>query len=139
MEKEENFVRKIRKAAGMNQADFARAIGRSLQMLQLYERSQAEPPPDVLAKIEALAQGADIPASRFVPRPASPPPVRTAATRDGSITPAARQRYHEILDEIFDSGDPDAIRAVVPNIELFGKWVRTRSVENPRKKRETSR
>jgi hypothetical protein len=33
-------------------------------------------------------------------------------------------RLHGLLDEILDSGNPDAIQAVVPNLEVFAKYVR---------------
>jgi transcriptional regulator with XRE-family HTH domain len=132
----ENLIRQIREAAGLNQSDFARAIGRSVQMLQLYERSQARPPADVVDKLKTIAAGAgraDLgvaitsddwqvqrvlqPGETFISTGVRPPPIP-------AIPPAERRQLHAILDEILDSGDEDALAAVIPNLHLFGKWVR---------------
>jgi len=141
-----NLIRQIREAAGLNQSNFARAIGRSVQMLQLYERSQAPPPAEVVEKLKSIAvqsgradlgvaltsdewrvHGVFHPGETFIssiPRPA-PGPI---------IAPSERLQLHAILDEILDSGDEDALAAVVPNLHLFGKWVRER--KKPKKARK---
>jgi len=51
--------------------------------------------------------------------PPLPPPAKSPR--------AERKRLHALLDEVLNSGDRDALEAVIPNLELSAKWVRQRT------------
>ena len=108
----ENLIKQIRAAMGMNQTEFARALGRSYPSVQNYERGAA-PPPEVIAQLKRLAADA------------GRSDLADALTLNGSTAappPNLRRRAHQLVDRIFDGGDPDAIAAIMPNLELFAKW-----------------
>ncbi len=141
-------LRKLRKALGLNQVEFSSVIGRSYQSVQNYEKG-VPMPPDLVEKVVALAaqrglaeianelRGGRYEVNRTAPieqpsmgraprrgespRAQSPVPPRRSQS---VFPPAERSKLHALLDEILDSGDPDAIEAVVPNLRLFSKWVR---------------
>jgi len=131
-----NFVRQIREAARMSQTDFARAIGRSLQMVRLYEHGQ-DTPAEVREKLRSIATqaGRDDLAAALTTEDFIPGETRTPPTKPAKPN-ARREQYHALLDEILDSGDPDALNAVIPNLVLFGKWIRSKGSERPPRKRE---
>jgi hypothetical protein len=51
--------------------------------------------------------------------PPLPPPAKSPR--------AQRKRLHALLDEVLNSGDRDALEAVIPSLELSVKWVRQRA------------
>lgn len=127
-----NLVRRLREALNLNQADFAREIGRSVQMLQLYERGSRVPDEvmDRLREIAAAHSLAEIMAELGLPdgttvRRVFHPGEKIISQARGHTTVATRRKQmHDLLDEIFDSGSTDAIEAVESNLVVFAKYVR---------------
>ena len=116
-------IKKIRQELGLNQAEFGRRIGRSMQSVQSYERG-AHASPAVRKAIVELAESAGLgdlvddflsereeaeiaPGLPIVGRPS----VKTA-------------RLHDLLDEVLASDDDEAIRAVRTNLQAFARHVR---------------
>jgi transcriptional regulator with XRE-family HTH domain len=128
----ENLCRRLRQILGLNQNDFAVLLGRSYQSVQRYEVS-ASIPRQVLDRIEEIARDKGV-LDQFAPVPVTqgtkPLDPKRSAGRD-----ASRERLHAMLDNILDSKDPDALRAVIPNLELFAKWVNRKDVGVQREKR----
>jgi len=128
----ENPCRRLRQILGLNQDDFAALLGRSYQSVQRYEIS-ASIPRQVLDRIEAIARDKDV-LNQFAPAPVTqgtkPLDPKRSAGRD-----ASRERLHAMLDNILDSNDQDALRAVIPNLELFSKWVNRKQASTRQEKR----
>lgn len=49
-----------------------------------------------------------------------------------------RDRFHALLDEVFDSADPDAVSAVTRNLDVFAQFVRLRR-SRPKQKEKKER
>jgi transcriptional regulator with XRE-family HTH domain len=126
-----NVVRQIREAAGMSQSDFARAIGRSLQMLRNYEHG-AKPPDDVIERIQSIAvqhASAHL-AAVLVKEWEVKRVIQPGETLIGAHRPAAAGPYnpknkhlHDMLEMVLESGNRKAIDAVVPNLVVFSDYV----------------
>jgi hypothetical protein len=150
----DTFVRRIRRALSVSQAEFGRLIGRSHQSVQAYEKS-GQVPEDVLARMRmlcaermlvaqveeiddqlaVLVKGPDAPSTEWhvtkvfhpsghVVHPGGggkAPPI-LHSLKPGKFRPENIQ-MHQMLEDILNSGDPDATAAVVPNILLFHKWI----------------
>jgi len=124
----ENLVRQIRDFSGMNQEDFARAIKRSTAMLRHYEKG-ITPPLDVIETLKTLAVKAGHPEIAValssdewkVQRVFQPGETIISAPRR-----AANSEWHQMLDEVLDSGQRDAIEAVQSNLLVFVDRVRLR-------------
>lgn len=116
----QKIIRQIREAAGLNQVEFARQLGKSLATVRNYEHGHT-PPPAVVEKLQALASlygRSDL-----------------ADTLNRSSAPHAR--WHDLLEDILDSGHSDAIQAVESNLLMFSEMVRLRRA--PTKIAEKSR
>lgn len=137
-----SIVRRVRESLKMNQSDFAREIGRSIQSLGLYERG-ARIPDDVLDRLRTLAAEhhlVDLLAEIGLPKDTSigrvfHPGERIISQAPMRQTAARRKEMHSLLDEIFDSKMPDAIDAVESNLIVFSRYVR----KDLRTKRSTER
>jgi transcriptional regulator with XRE-family HTH domain len=133
---QKSIIREIREACGMTQEEFARVAGRSTPMIRLYEKG-AIPPREVIEAIKSLAveRGlVDLAAALDewqVDRVLYPP---GQASVTGKPRPGSK-KWHEMLDEVLDSGQPDAIQAVESNLHVFVQTVRLR---RPKKIREKS-
>ncbi|MBM3774840.1 MAG: helix-turn-helix domain-containing protein [Acidobacteria bacterium] len=125
--KVENLIRQIRQAAGLNQSDFARLLGRSIQSLQGYERGRV-PPAEVVEKLKVLARQHN--RADLVPALEGHP---TAVARVIPRRAAERQRWHDILDEILDSTEADAITAVEQALSVFANYVRAQQAKLKKK------
>ena len=109
----------------MSQVDFARELGRYHGSVQNYETGKA-PSPEVLAKYQAIAAkygcadlAAELPGGLPLPRNILEP-VETLidAALEKGRKPAAgekpdpvREHWHDMLDQILDSGLTDAVSA----------------------------
>lgn len=125
----ETAVKRLRTALGMNQTDFARAIGRSHQSVRNYEAG-VTPPPEVVAKMEQLAKDSGV-EDPFVVEPRGQElvaPRRTQRAHQAGTTSAIDtsddSRWHGMLDEVLTSGNVEAIAAVQHNLIVFSKFVR---------------
>jgi DNA-binding XRE family transcriptional regulator len=147
-----NPCRELRQLLKLNQVEFARLIGRSYQSLKVYEKHPEDTPPEIIESLKSIAAanghadwavflssdewritnvlqpGEELISAHTVPKSDVPAGAFASAAPD-------RAQLHHMLDAILDSKDPDAIRAVVPNLELFYKWVQKRGTAIPAKKR----
>lgn len=126
----------------MNQADFAREVGKSMQSLQNYERG-AKPPAEVVGKLYeiatahhridlALALGGDWKVRRVF----EPGERIISARPEASKAPV--ENWHQMLDEILNSGQADAADAVKSSLTVSRELVRQRArkvYSKPEKKR----
>jgi len=122
----ETIIFQIRSACGMNQADFARELGKSVGSVRRYEDG-AEPPPEVIEKLRTLAASAGRGDLALGLTMAGTGQATIVTARPPTAQPD-RDRLHALLDMILDSGDPDALATLIPNLELFAKWVREKPV-----------
>jgi transcriptional regulator with XRE-family HTH domain len=151
-----NAVLKFRKALGLNQVRFADLVGKSYASIRNYEKG-IPLPPDVAEKMAALAVQhglADVaielrggayevkrvvePAETLIPRGRREEPAASSRTNPGKpslLGKSERDKYHGLLNEVFDSGDPDAIPAVTRNLEVFAKYVRLHPGPSAKKRR----
>jgi transcriptional regulator with XRE-family HTH domain len=120
----------------MNQSDFARELGRSIQSLQGYERGRV-PPGSVVDRLKALAKQhhrADlIPLIESYCGIAPKPSARRTVDRPGDHS-GDRQRLHDFLDEVLDSGDADAALAAERSLTVFVGYVRNQRPKTKEKK-----
>lgn len=132
----ENLIRQIRYSASMNQADFAREIGKSIQSLQRYE-SGVVPPYEVIEKLKHIAAfhgRADL--ANALSRDewkAEKPTFRPRAAPSKAAPPAQDNQWQQMLQEVLDSGCQDAIEAVQQNLVVFRNHVRIRRKSAPAK------
>ena len=129
--------------------DFGRRIRRSHQSVIAYEKHPEDTPAEVIQSLKTIAAAtghADWavflssdnwrvarviePGETLISAPPRPHPASGGAT--------SRESLHGMLDEILDSGDPDALNAVVPNLVLFHKWVEQKSPKMVRAKKRKS-
>ena len=126
----------------MSQAALASAIGKSIQSVQGYEHGRT-PPPDVIEILKTLSVqhghpefaielGGDAWAVKHV--------IHPGETLIKAHVPAAGRHaeWHELLDVILNSGDPDAIPAVQSNLVVFGKYVRAKQTRELKPRKKTS-
>jgi ParB-like chromosome segregation protein Spo0J len=137
-----NPCRELRQLLGVSQVEFSRLIECSYPSLQNYEKHPEDTPAEVIDRIRSLAaetEHADwavpllsdewrvttviYPGETLISAPKPKP--RTA----GSSLPGMpdRDELHAMLDDVLDSGNPEAIQAVVPNLVLFQKFVNLKS------------
>jgi len=115
----ENIARQIREATGLNQVEFSRKLGRSLSMLQIYERSQGNPPLDVMDRLRSIAAeygrgDLGLACGTFeVKRVVQPGETLISTAR------SPHQRRHQLLDAILTSHNQAAITAVQSALTLF--------------------
>jgi transcriptional regulator with XRE-family HTH domain len=138
----ENLVKTLRELLGLNQADFGRLFNRAWQSVQQYEGGR-RPPAEVIEKLKNIATAnghADVAIALSgsdwtVKRVFHPGETIISAPKPkaGGSSGDDRGHLHALLDEILDSGDADALQAVIPNLEVFAKYVRVR--HTPPKKR----
>jgi transcriptional regulator with XRE-family HTH domain len=157
-----DVIPKIRKALGLNQVKFAELLGKSLGSVRAYEKATSIPL-EVSQKLAALAaqQGLadlamELRGEYEVKRVIEPTEtlISTGHKRGGhgdtadasrsegpgrrtptTLTKSECDRFHSLLDEVFNSGDPDAIPAVTRNIDVFSKYVRLKRPPKARKSR----
>jgi hypothetical protein len=134
----ENLVRKVREALGWNQADFARAIGRSYASVQGYE-SGKRIPPEVGDRVRRLAakHGIKISSQEGIDSSAGVPDTVIPSTKGATGTNpsgSGHSKWHSMLDEILDSGVQDAATAVQQNLVAFSNYARSQRRNSPRKK-----
>lgn len=116
-----NLIRELRDRLGMSQVEFGLAIGRSFQSVRAYEKHPADIPADVIDRIRALASDHGHPDLARQLAGDDRQPVETARP-----TGHRHQEWHDLLDEILDSGDPDAAPAVRSNLITFAKYIRNK-------------
>ena len=154
-----NPVRKLRDTLGWSQTHLAQAVGRSYQTIRNWEAGHRVPL-ESLEKMKSIAAEhglADIavelssqewqvrrvfhPAETIisqakpaVPRKTVDFPVEQAKHR---AAVDEREKAHQLLDEICDSGDAGAISAVFQNLNAFARLARLmqKSAAASRKKR----
>jgi transcriptional regulator with XRE-family HTH domain len=159
----ESPIKKLRLALGWSQVQLAQAIGRSYASVQGYEAGK-HVPGEVVERMKSIAvergladvavelsseewqvrrvfqpgevlisQAREALRSKPVPEPLPGPgqPVRQPASGSSG---GLREHWHRLLDEILDSGDPDAISTIGRNLETFAGFVR-RSAAPPKKDR----
>ena len=160
----ETPVKKLRLALGWSQVQFAQAIGRSYASVQGYEAGKRVPR-EIVEKMRSIAVQnglADValelssddwqvrrvfhPGEVLISRAARIVQQGKQQNRSASTSPVAkparhstdewRGYWHEILDEILDSGVPDVVSALERNLELFAGFARTgKPAASPRKRR----
>ena len=127
--KKKNLVREIRKAAEMSQEKFAPLLGRSMPMLRLYETGHVVPP-DVADRLKSIAAKYDradlamalVEGDWEVKRVFYPGEtiITTARAKAGNA------KWHDLVDEVFGSGQADTIRALEVNLAMCAEMVRAR-------------
>lgn len=127
-------VRRLRDALGLNQADFGRRIGRSIQSVQNYERGTPVPG-EVLQRMAALAQQEGMAETGQLPRQAAPSAPGVKVKRRVVIPPAAGSSdWHQLLDEILESGNEQVIAALQADLRIFSHYLRLAGTERRQKK-----
>ena len=121
-----NPIKTLRTALDLNQEDFAREIGRSHQSVRNYERG-IEPPPEVLKRIEDLADKHGL-KELFAPAQ----PEQSPAPRPGSSSD--NQHWRDLLEEILASGDEEAISLVKDGLVVASKFARLSRASRLREK-----
>ncbi|SRR5712692_3077252 len=134
---QKNPIKRLRELLGWNQATLGQAIGRSWQSVQNYEAGKRVPP-EVIDKLKTLAAQrgfADValelsseewqvrrvfhPGEKLISQ-AQP---RGAASRRDPGAPADRSAAHELLDDVYDSGNLEAIAAAYQNLLVLARYV----------------
>lgn len=135
----ENLLKKLRGLLGITQSELATLLEKSYSSIQGWEAGKRIPK-DVIERMKAIAAQRGH-ADFAVALPGEPHfPVKTIpARRDDHRQPetAHDQRhdeYHQMLDEILNSNDPDAAPAVKSNLVTFVKYIRTKRPHPHRKK-----
>lgn len=150
-----NPVKKLREALGLNQVDFARAIGRSYPSVQGYEAGKRVPR-EVVEKMQALAAkngladlAIELSSQEWQVRRVLVPgevlisqereKIRSLSAKksvdfrahkvENSLPLDDRQAYHQMLDRILDSQHKIAIAAVIENLLAFDRLV---TVDQPK-------
>lgn len=140
-----NPVKELRETLGWTQVNFAKHLGISYSSVQGYEAGRRVPP-DIVEKLKSLAAKyglADIglllssDAWQAV-REFHPGEVIISQAR-AKRTPAATARlnptdWHALLDQVFASGNPEAIAAVQSNLVVFANYVRDKRSQRKSKK-----
>jgi hypothetical protein len=147
---QKNPCRELRKLLGMSQVEFSRLlIDVSYPSVRNYEKHPEDTPAAVINQIISLATERGYADWAVVLKSDNwrvvnvlqPGETLITAPKAGAAAPvppaggADRAALHGLLDEILNSGDPDAIEAVVPNLSIFAKWVRSRPKSVPAKKK----
>ena len=111
-----NIVRELRQALGLNQADFARLIGKSYASVQQWEAGKRIPR-DMIKRLDSIASkhGVDL-------RAPGPDEAPQAEVADPSVS-ATRDECIQMLVAILDSGHSQAIRAVTENLVAFHRLI----------------
>jgi len=116
-------LKSFRQSLKLSQVEFARRIGRSLQMLRNYEKGLPIPD-EIVRRVESLPglnlDSGDSP--RHTTSTGTIGPEDTGPRSGGN----PNAEWHATLDEILTSGVQEAITAVVSNLVVFGKYVRAR-------------
>ena len=136
---QESPIKKLRDTLGWNQATLAQAIARSWQSVQNYEAGKRVPT-EVVEKLKTIAAQhglADIALElssdewrvRRVFHPGetiiSQTHKKTAAAPARTKAPSGnRETAHRMLDEVYDSGSPDALTAIFLNLDVVTKYLR---------------
>jgi transcriptional regulator with XRE-family HTH domain len=159
-----NPVKKLREALGMNQVEFAKAIGRSYASVQGYEAGKRVPR-EVVEKMKTLAVKRGWPELAlelsseewqvrrlFHPGELIISQARQALSgaaegsridlseqqRKSARDPDVREAYHRMLDFILDSGHDVAIEAVMRNLHAFERLVGVDRAKHPRLSKQRS-
>ncbi len=129
------FVKKVRESLGLNQADFGRAIGRSIQSVQAYEAGK-HVPPEIEQRIRKLAGERGIGASTTggIDERVDLPHSKSSGASARSTSTEENARWHALLDEILESGLADAVPAVQQNLITFANYVRSKAGGRLRRK-----
>lgn len=106
-------IKRFRLSLGLSQADFGRLVERSHQSVRNYENGLGEIPDEVVNRITELA------AEKGQPFSLQQPPEILA----GSAPHGNTQKWHDLLEQILKSGDPEGIQAVQSNLRAFGKYI----------------
>ncbi len=137
---DKNPIKRLRELLGWNQATLGQAIGRSWQSVQNYEAGKRVPP-EVIDKLKTLAAQrglADVALElsseewqvRRVFQPGekliSQAHPRGAASRRSREPAHSSDRFaaHELLDEVYDSGNAEAMAAAHQNLIVLARYVR---------------
>lgn len=125
--REASAIKQLREALGLNQVDFGRAVGRSYASVKGYEAGRPAPP-DVLEKMRAMAleRGRDDIARELEPPGAGDYAGPGVRVRQSTLVPsrANRAHWHQLLDEVLDSENSEAVRAVQSSLTAFSKYLR---------------
>jgi hypothetical protein len=141
-----NPCRELRQLLGVNQVEFARMLNRSFQSVRAYEKHPEDTPAEVIERIRSIAAEAGhadwamfllsdewrvvnvlYPGETLISAPKAETTRHSEPKPSSASDAPSSGDLHSMLDDILESGDPDAIRAVVPNLELFHKWVKAKS------------
>lgn len=119
-EKVSNLAKKLREDLGMNQVDFARAIGRSYASVRNYEAGH-KIPDEVADSMRALAAKHGL-RFAYINNDAPVDPIRMQRKPSGQVE-SEHQRWHQMLDRVLNSSNRDAIEAVKKNLIVFTRYV----------------
>ncbi len=137
------LIKKLRDALGWSQTALAQALKLSYGSIQGYEAGRRVPS-EVVEKLKALALGhglTDIAAEFMHVRPEIPGDSEknlidfSARAGKNKIPPNEQKTAHRLLDEIYRSGNPDAVDAVFRNLVVFARYVRLHEGPPTSKKR----
>lgn len=126
-------IKKLRKALGLSQEAFARAIGKSYASVRNYEDGRTLPP-EVLGKMLGLAVRAQLgslakeiekDATELYGAPVAAADVEAAEEE----TPEDGRRIHALLDYILNAASPRTVRALCETLRLYS--VATRCLGDP--------
>jgi transcriptional regulator with XRE-family HTH domain len=132
----DNPIRRIRRALNLNRSDFARLIGKSHQTVGNYETGIGAVPDDVVKKLQSIAAQAGLADEamelrsagwqvRHLLRAQADEPLQTAASATHGRD--RNKEWHDLLDLILESDDPDAVPSVQSNLTILGKYVTSRN------------
>jgi hypothetical protein len=124
-------VRQLRGRLGLSQVRFADLIGRSHQSVAAYEKHPEDIPQEVIQRLGAIAEEHryfDLAAQFGVTHPGETL-ISNVAQRPGVLPPPsynpANKKWHDMLEDVLESGNEKARKAVIPNLEVFSDYVRT--------------
>jgi DNA-binding XRE family transcriptional regulator len=129
----DNLIVELRTRLKLNQVDFAKLLGKSLQSLRNYEKHPEDVRDEVVDRLKTIAaeHGFGDLATLFssedwnVRRVFEPTETLISSKTKPALQPPQRHhKWHSLLDEILDSEDGDAVSAVQSNLVVFGKYVR---------------
>lgn len=135
-----NFVRLLRDATGLNQADFGHAIGVHPATVQNWEglRLPKSMKPNVhrnlmdLAVSHHLSEGIAALSGFPIKRTdVAGEPITAIPHGDPNKPRIRHQSWHNLLDLILDSGMPDAVGAVQSNLTVFANYVKSKTPTVP--------
>ena len=135
----ENPCRELRQLLGVNQVEFSRLIGRSYQSLKVYEKHPEDTPPEVIERIINLATARGHADWALVLKSddwrivsvIQPGETLISAPRPNARSESKNARWHDMLEDILESGNKDACHAVQSNLIVFHDYIGGRAKSVP--------